>query len=206
MTETATEVRGLTEAEKKTLVKLLEKANIGNVHGPAVRIGREYVALTNLSVPRRDNTKEDRQVDLVRAGETVWLTDDEAAKFLRHGDGDGRRVAVIRLKSEVDNNNPPKPHPTLLSGAVLRPMMPPPGTDHARPDPAGASRIIEQQVAVPEQEQVPTVSQDAIDILPGQMGGGDAASVRQAVAEGADQDLMAAVKAQGGLAKGARRQ
>ena len=203
MTETVTEARGLTEAEKKTLVKLLEKANIGNMHSPAVRVGREYVALTNLSVPRRDNTKEDRQCDLVRAGETIWLTDDEAAKFLRHGDLDGRRVAVIRLKSEVDANRPPVPHPSLLTGPVLRPMMPPPGSDQPRPDPEGSTRIVQQNV-VPESEVIPPAPQDALDIAPGTMGGGEADNAF--VTAGADQYLMAAVKAQSGLAKGARRQ
>jgi hypothetical protein len=204
MTETqerpaaATEPRGLSPAELKTLEKLLVKANIGVVQGPGVRVGREYVALTNLSVPRRDNTKEDRQVDLVPAGDTVWLTDDEAAKFLRHGDRDGRRVAVIRLKSEVDANRPPKPHPSLLSGPIMRPVQPPPGTDMARPDPEGASRLVEQTVSVPEAQTVEVAQggtpsiQDAIDIVPG--GGGPTS--RTEVMVGADQDLMAAVKAQ----------
>jgi len=203
MTDTVTEAHGLTEAEKKTLAKLLEKVNIGNTHSPAVRIGREYVALVNLSVPRRDNTREDRQVDLVRAGDSVWLTDDEAAKFLRHGDRDGRRVAVIRLKSEVDNNNPPKPHPSLLTGPIMRPATPAPGSDGPRPDPAGATRVIEQ-TTIPESEVVPVAPQDAMDILPGQPISGGEIGGNAYVQAGADQDLMAAVKAQSGLTKGTR--
>jgi hypothetical protein len=193
---TATEARGLTKAELAQLEKLMAKANIGNVHGPAVRLGREYVALTNLAVPRRDD--KDRQTDLVLAGDTVWLTDDEAAKFLRHGDRDGRRVSVIRLKSEVDANRPPRPHPSLLTGPLMRPVTPAPGSDMPRPDPEGASRLVEQKVTVPESQQADIAAggtpsiQDAIDIVPG----GGIGVERERIQGGADHDLMAAVKAQ----------
>lgn len=200
--EAATEVRGLTAAELKTLEKLLLKANIGNMHGPAVQVGKPYVALTWLSVPRREQADpKDRQTDRVAPGETIYLTDDEAAKFLRHGPQDGRRVAVIRAKNEVDQNNVPKPHPSLLSGLPFRASAPIPGTDMPRPDPAGASRIIESNVPpemqVPQEGRGGTPSiQDAMDIVPGT---GEIA--RQEIRAGADQDLMAAVKSQAGLNK-----
>lgn len=186
---------GLTDAERKTLEKLIAKANIElGVHAPAVQVGREYVALTNLAVPQRGS--KDLKTDLVLTGETVWLSDEEAAKFLRHGDRDGRRVAVIRLKSEVDMNKPPKAPPQLLTGPIFRPVTPPSGTDLPRPDPAGATRLVEQ-TTVPESQQ-PVVAQggtpsigDALDIVPGS---GEA--IRQATLAGADQDLMSAVRAQ----------
>jgi hypothetical protein len=135
----------------------------------------------------------------VLAGDTVWLTDEEAARFERHGDRDGRRVAVVRLKSEVDASNPPRPHPTLLSGPVFRPAVPAPGTDGPRPDPAGSTRIV--TVGPPEAQQVPVQhggepvlpAQDAVDILPG----GQLA--RDQVTQRADMDLVSAVKAQAGM-------
>jgi hypothetical protein len=191
--EAAEKTPALTPAEAKQLDKLLAKANTGNAHGPAVQLGKPYVALTNLSVPRRVQLDpKDRQTDLVLAGETVYLTDEEAARYLRHGDRDGRRVAVIRAKSEVDANNPPRPHPSLLSGPILRPTTPPPGSDLARPDPAGSSRIVEQS-PVPESSEPapPSRSEDALDITPGT---GELA--RQEIRQGADADLVAAVKSQ----------
>lgn len=191
----------LSDAEAKQLEKLLAKANAANQHGPAVRIGDAYVALTNLSVPRRGILApgEVRQSDLVQAGETVYLTPEEAAPYLRHGDRDGRRIPVIARKGEVDANNPPRPHPSYLSGPVFRPVTPPPGSDLPRPDPAGSSRLAMLDSPVPEaappvpgSENAPP-SQDAVDILPG----GQLA--RDRVQQGADRDVVEAYKAQAGL-------
>lgn len=200
-TAEAAEVPGLSATESRQLDKLLAKANSARApHSPAVRVGREYVALTNLSMPRRGD--KDKGCDLVMAGESVWLTDDEAALYLRHGERDGRQVAVIRLKSEVDANNPPKPHPMLVSGRPFRPAPPAPGTDQPRPDPEGSSRIVSVGPPVPEMNQpqpgpdMPLgglAGGDAMDILPG--GGG----LSRATVAGADQDLVAAVKNQAGL-------
>lgn len=191
MTETAA-VPGLTEAESRQLAKLHAKANAAGVHAPAVQVGEPYVALTNLSLPRRGD--KDKMCDLIPAGETVYLTPEEAASFQRHGDRDGRQVAVIRKKSEVDGNNPPRPHPMLLSGRVNRPMMPPPGSSEARPDPEGSSKIVTYGQPVPEMsQQGPAGTEgDAMDIKPG--GGGPAASLANV-----DLDLVSATKAQMGL-------
>lgn len=199
--EVAGEVAGLSATEARQLEKLLVKANTARApHSPAVRVGKEYVALVNLSLPRRGD--RDKGADLVMAGESVWLTDDEAALYLRHGDRDGRQVAVIRAKGEVDANNPPKPHPMLVSGRVFRPAPPPPGTDQPRPDPEGSSRIVSVGPPVPEMNQ----SQPGPEMPLGGLAGGDAMDIRPVrdVLAGADHDLVAAVKSQAGLAGGKR--
>lgn len=199
MAETAEKPAGLTAAEQKKLDELLAKAAPLNLHGPALRAGKPYVALINLSLPRRGD--KDKQCDLVPAGETVYLTDEEAATFLRHGSRDGRRVAVIRPKGEVDANNPPKPPPSLLTGPILRPQQPPPGSDLPRPDPAGSSHLLQYGTGnpVPESAQPQPGTEnvmpgpDAVDIPP------SGQHAREVITQGADQDLMAAVKAQTGV-------
>jgi hypothetical protein len=192
-------IAGLSEAEQKQFDKLAAKAAAASPHGPAVRIGEPYVALTNISLPRRGQESikpAERMNDLVPAGETVYLTPEEVALLERHEGKDGRRISVIRRKSEVDNNNPPRPHPSYLSGPLFRPGTPPPGTDLPRPDPAGSTRVVEMTVPETAQPQPGAENvqagpnQDAVDILPG----GQLA--RDDIRQGADQDLMAAVKAQ----------
>lgn len=194
----------LTAAETKQLEKLLAKANAGNTHAPAVRIGEPYVALTNLSLPRRGTLPpgEQRQSDLVMAGDTVYLTPDEVALFERHDPRDGRRISVVRKKTEVDNNNPPKPHPSFLSGPVFRPGPAPKGSDLPRPDPDGSSQLIqygppEASQPQPGSENTGTDGPDAQDLPPGFVSPGAAA--RDEIRQGADGDLMAAVKAQTGV-------
>lgn len=59
--------------------------------------GSEYVALCALSVGRITTGKEgDRRADIVHPGETVRLTDDEAAALMR-----GNRVPVIARKGDT---------------------------------------------------------------------------------------------------------
>lgn len=203
--KTAEGVKPLSEAERKKMNELVARATAElGVHAPAVRVGKPYVALVNLSLPRREQLDpKDPKSDLIPRGETVWLTDDEAAKFMRHGSRDGRRVAVIRPLDQVDTNNIPNPPPQLLTGPIFRPVTPAPGTESERPDPPGSTRIVEQTSLPPEaQVQAPMPGgapsiQDAIDLPPGSMiGGGEA---RESVMAGADQDLMAAVKQQTGM-------
>lgn len=136
-TATATENRPLTDDERATLTDLLAREK----GTPAARVGEPYVALTNLSDPRRGD--KDRNTDLVFAGETVYLTDAEAAQFNRHGTRDGRQVDVVRKLSGPDGTHetPPRLPPRALSGRLFRPATPPPGSDAPRPDPEGSSVI-----------------------------------------------------------------
>lgn len=192
-------VTGLSDAEQRQLDKLLAKANAGNVHAPAVRVGEPYVALINLSLPRRGQVLRPGDVpqcDLVPAGETVWLTEDEVARFNRHDPNkDGRKIEVVRKLGERDDLPVGRVHPSLLSGPIMRPPAPQPGQNPEipRPDPPGASRIIEQNPLVPETMPVQPGSEngygDALDIAPG--GAGSA----QASMAGVDMDLVNAAKA-----------
>jgi len=130
----------LSAEEREQFNKLLARASADK--SPATRIGEPYEALACLSVPRRGD--KDRQTDLVYPGETVYLTEEEARKFERRDPGrDGRAVPVIRKLSGADGSREPLPRllPRQLSGRLFRPMMPPPGSDAARPDPAESSRV-----------------------------------------------------------------
>ena len=191
----------LTETEQKQLDKLLAKANAANVHSPALRVGEEYIALVNLSLPRRDNKPAEKdyvpQCDLVLAGNPVWLTEAEAATFNRHNPQlDGRRIPVVVKKSELGQWQ--RVHPSLLSGPVFRPPVPAQGSnidpEIPRPDPAGASRIIESS-PVPELNQpflgseTHITAADATDITPGT---GNMGADPRAVA---DMDVVNAAKA-----------
>jgi len=142
MAEAATAVqdaRPLTEAERDTMNKLLARDSA--FQAPSVRRGEPYMALVNLSVPRRGD--KERATDLVYAGETVYLTAEEAAAFNRHGSRDGRQVEVVRKLTGPDGTReaPPRIPPRALSGRLFRPTVPPPGSDAPRPDPEGSSRI-----------------------------------------------------------------
>jgi hypothetical protein len=134
---TATEARPLTDAERDTLAKLLAR----DKGSPSTRIGEPYVALVNLSVPRRGD--KDRATDLVMAGETIYLTEEEARAFNRHGARDGRQIEVVRKLSGPDGSHEPVPKvpPRAVSGRLFRPTTPPPGSDAPRPDPEGSSAI-----------------------------------------------------------------
>jgi hypothetical protein len=199
-------VPGLSEAEVKQFEKLRAKANAAaGVHAAEIRVGEPYIALVNLSVPRRGPVpaNEVRQADLVPAGDTVWLTDDEAATYLRHDAKDGRRIPVIRKANGPDSSAEPNAgriHPSYLSGPVFRPSAPPPGTDLPRPDLPDSSRIITTGPPVPE-GMPPQVlggvmppAQDAADIIPG-----SGQLARDAVTAGADPEMVAAIKQQTGM-------
>jgi hypothetical protein len=133
------QARPLTEDEKRVLRDLMTRENAWT--GPASRIGEPYLALINLSVPRRGD--KDRNSDLVMAGDTVYLTDEEARQFNRHGNRDGRQVDVVRKLSGPDGTRGEAPRllPRHVSGRLFRPAVPPPGSDAPRPDPEGSSRV-----------------------------------------------------------------
>ncbi len=137
MTSAATEARPLTDAERTTLTDLLAREK----GTPAARVGEPYVALACLSVPRRGD--KDRNTDLVYPGETVYLTEEEARSFNRHGTRDGRQTDVLRKVTGADGTHeaPPRLPPRALSGRLFRPAVPPPGSDAPRPDPEGSSAI-----------------------------------------------------------------
>lgn len=147
----ASEQTPLSQAELEQMNQLLARAS--QAQSPSTRPGDPYVALINLNVPRR-GTDPLRGSDLVMAGDTVNLTPDEAAGYMRHGPGDGRRVPVIRPaagpKSSSDQQRVP---PRAVSGALRQPGTPPPGSDLPMPDPVGSSAILQE---TPEsQEPVP---------------------------------------------------
>lgn len=141
LTDTSTPLLDpLSSAEREALAALLARDAASK--GPAGRIGEPYVALVNLSVPRRGD--KDRNSDLVFAGETVYLTEEEARQFERHDPGrDGRVVSVVRKLSGPDGSRetPPRLLPRHVSGRLFRPQTPPPGSDAPRPDPEGSSAI-----------------------------------------------------------------
>ena len=176
--KTAESTRPLDAAERKQMEDLLARAGAESSETPSTRFGTPYIALIPLSVPRRSGNKD--QNDLVMPGETVNLTDDEAAKYLRHGPKDGRQVPVIRPatgpKSSQELSNRPMP-PRAVSGRIQAPPPPAPGTDGPRPDPEGSSLIQYAQPAeVPETAEPSVGSEnagwtgpDAEDIVPSRM-------------------------------------
>jgi hypothetical protein len=145
--EEAGSVAPLTAEEQKTLDALMARAS---AQGPAVRIGEPYRALINLSVPRRGD--KDKGSDLVAAGETVYLTPEEARQFARHGNTDGRQISVLQKLSGPDGSREelPRPGPRPGSGRVLRPPVPQPGSEAERPDPEGSSRVVTYDGRAPE--------------------------------------------------------
>jgi hypothetical protein len=94
----------------------------------------KYVALANLSIGRAGN--KERQADIVHAGETVTLTDEEAESLsTRH------RVPVIRKAGEADFSRP-------LTARDLFNTQPGASSFGAAPDPAGSTRVT--QTGVPD--------------------------------------------------------
>ena len=158
--KTAESPQPLTEDERKQLETLLARQSMG---APGVRIGKPYIALVNLSVPRRvvrgaDGKEPDNATEIAMAGDTVYLTDDEAAGFLRHGPKDGRRIAVIRPATGPESSQElsrPLP-PRAVSGHLNGPPA------DARPDPAGSSAIQVAQPLIPETAE-PTPGQENWD-------------------------------------------
>jgi len=186
----------LTAAEKAQLDALLARDAAAR-SAPAVRVGKPYVALVNLNVPRRAQRLEDKDApkgDLVMAGSTVYLTDEEAALFLRADPSvDGRQIPVIRPLHGPGSTSEPalqRVPPRFMSGRM---HGPPQG---ARPDPAGSSAWVQMvpEAAQPQpgseamagQPQAPEAN--AVDLPP-------RSAAREAVA-GADMDLVNAARAQ----------
>ncbi len=132
-----------------------------------------YQALTNISVPQRhpDSKLETGQNDLVLPGEIVELTERQAANLMDTSPKSGRMSPAVRPYSE---HGDPLPRLTArhLSGALRRPMTPPPGDEGPRPDPPGSSHIRymedppELAEPLPGSENNP-VSPDAVDLPPG---------------------------------------
>ena len=133
------QARPLTEAEKQVLRDLMTRENAWAT--PATRVGEPYLALVNLSVPRRGD--KDRNCDLVLAGETVYLTAEEARQFNRHGNRDGRQVNVLQKLSGLDGTRQEAPRvpPRAVSGRLFRPPVPESGDIGPRPDPPESSAI-----------------------------------------------------------------
>jgi hypothetical protein len=149
--------------------------------------GSAYVALTNLSLPRPGREKDDPN-DLVEPGETVILTDEQAAPYLRCGGRTGRRVPVIRKLDDVKaDGGIPRLLPRQLSGPLFAPPPPSKDSDDPRPDPAGSSHLIVNEVVpeasepFPGDEQVPSAPAWTEDIPPS----GSAARRGRAAATGA---------------------
>lgn len=141
----ASELTPLSEAEVEQMNKLLARAS--QVQTPSTRPGDPYIALTNLNVPRR-GTDPLRGSDLVYAGDTVNLTPEEAAGYMRHGPGDGRRIPVVRPATGPKSSSEPPQRvpPRAVSGAVRQPAPPAPGSGMPLPDPAGSSAILQQEI------------------------------------------------------------
>lgn len=158
--------RPLTDDEKTVLRDLM--AREAAFAGPAARTGEPYEALVNLSVPRRGGDK-DRNTDLVMAGETIYLTEEEARNFNRHGTRDGRQVPVLRKLTGPDGTREEAPRllPRHMSGRLFRPAVPPPGSEMARPDPEGSSRIqvLDDGRAPEAAGSVPAEAQEMADLL-----------------------------------------
>jgi hypothetical protein len=128
-----------------------------------------YQALTNLSVPQRLDGVLTGQNDLVPRGEMVELTEREATQLMRTGGTSGRQHPAIRQASEASEPLP-RLHPRKLAGMIRQPPVPPPEGDGPRPDPPGASRVIDTGVPEasepqPGDERAPLGG--AIDIEPG---------------------------------------
>lgn len=150
--KTAEVPQALTASEREQLDKLLARASMGE--GPATRIGEPYVALTNIMVPRRGDPE--KNADLVRAGEIVHLTDDEARSY---GPRPGRQIAVVRKVNGPQSTSEPVPRvpPRAMSGRLQGPPA------DARPDPVGSSSIqYVEPASVPEASE-PTAGQENYD-------------------------------------------
>ena len=127
-----------------------------------------YQAITFISHPRKGDPN--RETDLIYPGDTLDLTDEEAALYLPP-----RRVpAVIRASAEAGEPLP-RLHPKQLSGVAVNPRTgrrvgQPGPPDGARPDPAGSSAV--QVLEPPEANEPQPDSQnqppadDAVDLPP----------------------------------------
>lgn len=108
----------------------------------------EWQALIHLSVGRRGDTE--KGADLVVPQETIWLTEDESARFL-----DPRRYPVTPIRPASQKNDPlPRITASTLYRGSIRPMAPAPipGAPVAL-DVTDESRIVENtSIAAPDPE------------------------------------------------------
>lgn len=133
------------------------------VEAPAATTpGRLWEALANLSIGRRVVNTADRAgemlADIVHRGETVWLTDEVAHRFLT-----GHRVPMIRPASE---SGTPAPVVTARQAFGRRPAA---AQFDALPDPAGATTVMVNDPTSPESHP------EASDPLPGATADAEAA-------------------------------
>jgi hypothetical protein len=116
----------------------------------------EYEALTNLSIGRVITGKDgERQADIVHRGEIVHLTEEQARGFT---DPKRHRVAVIRPAAQ-QNDPAPDIRARDLFGA--RPQAQQFG---ARPDPAGASQVIEHPDDPADPLNAPEAKDPVVDL------------------------------------------
>jgi hypothetical protein len=126
-----------------------------------------YEAIVNLSVPRAGDPG--KETDLVFAGETIELTDDQADLFRPPF----KAVAMIRPAKEGGER--PRILPRQLSGIQINRRtglivgVPGPGVD-TRPDPEGSSQVITTGPPEANEPQPGSEtgkpSEDAVDIPP----------------------------------------
>jgi hypothetical protein len=166
----------LTDQQKEALLALFQ-SGLQNASQMAVSEGRsKYQALTNISVPQPGSLMKDPRTGemiskntVVPAGETVELTETEAANLMRCGGSTGRMAPAVRPLSEKSAELP-RLLPRHLSGRLRQPVTPPPDSDMPRPDPPGSSHLIvndpnpESNEPVPGAEQEPVTG--AMDIPP----------------------------------------
>lgn len=126
---------------------------------------RKYQALTALSVPF-PGVNKDKQTVLVQAGEEIELTEEQARHFMS--------LPTPAIRPAKDASEPmPRLTGRHLSGHIRRPPPPAPGSDGARPDPAGSSKImVYRDPDIPEGNEPQPGSEnslppDALDIVPG---------------------------------------
>jgi hypothetical protein len=127
--------------------------------------GSKYIALTNLSRPRK-NRKPDDPNDLVPAGETVVMTAEEAAMYLPPN------KPVPMVAKIGDSAGAALLLPRQMSGRMRQPPSnPPKGYDGPRRDPAGSTHILVMEEAtdgadhLPEGEHAAAFTEGVVDAL-----------------------------------------
>lgn len=134
--EATAEARDREIAELREAVRQLQSSPGTQSAAKPLRIGTpkgsNYEALANLSIPRVTAPGEDKAADIVHRGETVFLSDEQAARF---NDRRRHRVPVIRPARE---QNDPAPDVSARDLFGARPKAQQFG---ARPDPAGSTQV-----------------------------------------------------------------
>lgn len=107
----------------------------------------KFQALTNLSIPQSfsgSDPANTRQTDLVRPGEIVELTEQQAQAIQRN-----HRVPVIRPAKEQNDPVPPYVTQRGITGRALFNGTPRAEQFGARPDPAGSTQLLVPAAAQP---------------------------------------------------------